>query len=573
MALPSAPDLSRLSLFEGLAPDVLDEIAPTLNAWVVPGGETLFAEGEPADAVYVVLSGAFIASKGQPPAVQRVVGTIAAGETIGEMALLSGRPRSATVRALRDSEVLGFTREEFERLLKRHPNAMLGLARVAYRRLELAMAQSSRPRLPRAIAIVPGGEGVDPWAFAEALQQALARFGRVVVLGERECRSWVSGQYHALESSGATLLYVSEHMNSPWASLCRRQSDAVLVLAVAADTPAEQPGTQLDPFKPLRLVLLHRGNLRPGRARAWLKAFGQVPLHHVRDSEDIARIARLLTGHATALVLSGGGARGFAHLGVVQALREAGLEIDAIGATSIGAVMGAGVASEWGDLELYAAYKRSFVDTNPLSDYTFPFVSLVAGRKASKLLRREFGDIDIEDLPIPFFCISANLTAGKVHVHDRGPLWRALRASIAIPGVLPPVFEGGQVLVDGGVIDNLPIDVMRERHAGRIIGVDIAGEHALKTNVEEANLPSLWRMVWEHVTGRANRPGIVSILLRSGMVNSATTTLLNRAQSSLLISPPVTEIDLMDWRAFDRAIRIGYQHAHALLANLPVGWR
>lgn len=569
---PAAPDLSRLSLFEGLDPEVVAEIAPGLNLWVVPGGQVLFAEGEPADAVYAVLSGAFLATKSTGMG-QRIVGTIAAGETIGEMALLSGRPRSATVRALRDSEVLAFTREEFDRLLKRHPQAMLGLARVAYRRLELAMAQSTRPRLPRAIAIVPGGAGVDPWAFAEALQQSLARFGRVVMLGERECKSWVSGQYHALESSGATLLYVAEEMNSPWASLCRRQSDTVLVLAVAAEPPGEQPGTEVDAFKPLRLVLLHRGPLRPGRARAWLKVFGNVPLHHVRERDDIARIARLLTGNATALVLSGGGARGFAHLGVVQALREAGLEIDAIGATSIGAVIGAGVASEWGEMELYGAYKRSFVDTNPLNDYTLPLISLVAGRKASRLLRREFGDTDIEDLPIPFFCISANLTAGKVRVHDRGPVWQALRASIAIPGVLPPVLIGGEVLVDGGVIDNLPIDVMRERHAGRIIGVDIAGEHALDTDVEQVDPPSIWRMMWQHLTGRARRPGIVNILLRSGMVNSATTTLLNRAQSSLLITPPVGEIELMDWQAFDRAIRIGYQHAHEVLANLPEGWR
>lgn len=553
-------DLTRLSLFAGLPLSVLKSLLPRLNLIALPGGEVLFAEGEPADAVFVVLSGAFIALRGA-----RVVGVINAGETVGEMALISGKPRSATVRALRDSEVLRFAREQFEQLIEQHPQPMLQLARLAYQRLETAMSERHVPRLPRTIAVIPGSAGVDPWAFAEELMRGLRRFGRVVLLGETECRNWVSGNFHDLEATGATLLYVAEHSGSPWSELCRRQSDTVLVLVRASETPPAQPEFTPERFKPVRLVLDHQGQVRSGRAKLWRQTWGNVTVHHLRDADDIARIARHLTGQATALVLSGGGARGFAHLGVLQALREAGLQIDAVGATSIGAVIGAGIAQEWSELDLYAAYRRCFVDTNPLSDYTFPFVALVAGRKASRLLQREFGALEIEDLPLPFFCISANLTRACVHVHDRGELWKALRASIAIPGVLPPVFQDGEVLVDGGVIDNLPVDLMRGRHSGRIIGVDIAGEHALGTNVEEANLPSLWRMVWEHISGRANRPGIVRILLRSGMVNATTISMANRAQSSLLITPPVGEIDLLDWKAFDRAIQIGYRHTVEVL--------
>ncbi len=194
---------------------------------------------------------------------------------------------------------------------------------------------------------------------------------------------------------------------------------------------------------------------RAARRHAGTPRSPASPHHHLRGPADYDRVVRLLTGRAVGLVLSGGGARGFAHLGVVRALREHGVPIDLVGGTSMGAILAAGVASEWSHEELVRRFKRCFVDTNPLSDYTLPLVSLVSGRKVSTLLRSELGDIDIEDLPLPYFCVSSNLTTGRMSVHQQGTLWRWLRASVAIPGVLPPVFQGGEVFVDGGAMNIL----------------------------------------------------------------------------------------------------------------------
>jgi len=289
-------------------------------------------------------------------------------------------------------------------------------------------------------------------------------------------------------------------------------------------------------------------------------------VHHVYDKNDVARVARLLTGRGVGLVLSGGGARGFAHIGVMRALREAGISVDAIGATSIGAIVGAGFAAGWDHAEVIERMRRCFVSTNPLSDYTLPLIALYAGRKVSRLMRAEFGDIGIEDLRLPFYCVSANLTTGQSAVHRRGRLWVWLRAAAAIPGVLPPVFAHGQAHVDGATLNNLPIDVMREDLDGAIIGVDAGADPTFECNLEMTELPPLWKAL-RLVSRGGPRINIVRILLRAGMMNSATTSLGQRELADLVLRPPLERIDLLDWRAFDRAVEIGYRHAAEALAR------
>jgi NTE family protein len=267
-------------------------------------------------------------------------------------------------------------------------------------------------------------------------------------------------------------------------------------------------------------------------------------------------------------VLSGGGARGFAHIGVVKALREAGVPIDLVGGTSMGAILGAGVALRWSIDELTQRIRRSFVDSRPLRDYTLPFVSLVSGRKVSTSLYEAFRDLDIEDLPLDFFCVSSNLTTGQTLVHRRGTLWRWLRASVSVPGVLPPVLHNGEVLVDGGAMNNLPVDVMRELGRGPVIGCDVGADRAFAASTDEIDVPLPWQLLrW--IKARRQRPTIFQILWRAGMVNSAASTIAHRAQSDLILQPPLADVDMLNWDAFDRAIQAGYEYALKRLEELP----
>ena len=137
-------------------------------------------------------------------------------------------------------------------------------------------------------------------------------------------------------------------------------------------------------------------------------------------------------------------------------------------------------------------YRRSFVDTNPLNDYTFPLVALDAGAQGLAAAGARIRQPLIEDLRQPFFCMSANLTTGRAFEHREGTLWLALRASVAIPGVMPPVFRGDDVLVDGAAINNLPVDVMHRHAPGFVIGCDVARIQLIGAR-RCVNGPPLWR--------------------------------------------------------------------------------
>jgi NTE family protein len=454
----------------------------------------------------------------------------------------------------------------FERVLLGHPQAILRLARLTVQRLDDRAEEQRRVMTPRTIAVVPQDEGLDLPGHAAELMRALSRFGRADLVARERAARHSPQWFHERESRNDFVVYAADAGDTPWSRLCLRQADVVLVAARASAEAAAwaSPRWLEGGMRRAELLLLHEGGFSGGARARWREAFPGMPHHHLRGPADYDRLARTLTGRAVGLVLSGGGARGFAHLGVVRALREHGVPVDMVGGSSMGAILAAGVASDWSDEELRLRFKRSFVDTNPLSDFTLPLVSLVSGRKVGMLLRQELGDIDIEDLPIPFFCVSSNLTTGRIAVHQEGPLWRWLRASVAIPGVLPPVFQGGEVFVDGGAMNNLPVDVMRAKGRGPVIGVDCGTDRAFTSDVDATETPSVWSLFGGR--GPRRRPNILQILWRAGMVNSANATLERRMQSDLLITPRLESVELLDWKGFDRAIEIGYRDTCERLA-------
>ncbi|MGH8090604.1 MAG: patatin-like phospholipase family protein [Rudaea sp.] len=568
--------LRGLELFRHLDAATLDELAQELEWFALPGGATLFEYGDPSDALCVLKSGSLGAFKPTQDGGFQLDGVVAAGETVGELGLIVDQARSATVRALRDSELLRLSRKGFEKLVARHPQAMLVTARLAVKRL-IARRDGAILSAPRTFAVLAHDAGVAARDFAQRLRAALLRYGDCALVDAETARGQTSTWFSALEARSRYVLYMGDGDDREWRDLCVRQSDCLLLVANSGDSASVWPeksciDAERALHRPRHLVLLHAdGAILPGAARRWLEAVPGVAHHHVRGDADIERVARLLTGRSIGLVLSGGGARGFAHIGVVRALREAGVQIDCVGGTSIGAIIGAGVAADWSNEEMFDNYYRAFVIGKPLSDYTLPFVALVAGRRVARLLREAFGPRDITDLALPYYCITSNLTAGRAETHRAGPLWFWLRASSAIPGVLPPVFHRGEVFVDGAVMDNLPVDAMHAQGVAEIIAVDIGADDVLHAEVEEFALPAWWKLLWQRWFHRHQRPGILSILLRSGMVNAEAASLERRARTSLLLTPPLNDVELLDWKAYERAIDAGYSYAQKLLgrANAP----
>ena len=567
--------LNGLPLFAGLAPEILSAMAAEVEWMSLPGGGTLFTAGEPSDSMYVVLSGCLgVFAAAAMNDRRRFLGRIVAGDTAGEMGLVSGRPRTGSVVALRDTELARLSSAAFDRVFGRYPDAMLRIAKLTVDRLESSQTRTrGRPQGARTFAVLPQNIEVDAAGFASDLVKALSQYGRTELVWSVRGATHTSHWFHVIEASNDFVVYVAEPGQSAWTSLCVRQADALMLVARADNTPSpwaalSSPRDAGTTIQRAELVLLHEGSITPGAAVGWLAAQPGVPHHHVVGPDDVARVARLLTGHGVGIVFSGGGARGFAHIGIVKALREAGIPTDLVGGTSMGGIMGAGLALRWDIAEMTERFRRSFVTVNPLRDYTYPLFSLVTGRKVSTLLRREFGDVTIEDLPLPFFCVSSNLTTGQSEVHRRGTLWRWLRASVAIPGVLPPVMKNGEVLVDGGTMNNLPVDAMRELGRGPVIGCDVGGDRAFTAETDDIDVPPPWDLIgW--TTKRPRRPNIFRILWRAGMVNSSATTVAHREKTDLLLQPPLASVDMLNWQQFDRAIGIGYEYTVRRLESLP----
>jgi NTE family protein len=290
-------------------------------------------------------------------------------------------------------------------------------------------------------------------------------------------------------------------------------------------------------------------------------------LFHVRDRNraDLARIARTIAGLSVGLVLSGGGARAYAHVGAIRALREAGVPIDFVGGASMGAIVAAAVAMGWDDDEIDVRIKKAFVDTSPVDDIAFPLIAMTLGEKVRARLREHFGHTQIADLWLPFFCVSSNLTSGAYQLHRRGSLRFALRASIAIPGLLPPVTQDNNVLVDGAVMKTFPADIMRSTHLGPIIGIDVTRGRNITAD-QVARPSSVWR--W-FLSGEWRKgPPIVSLLLRAATVTGGRDLAASRVATDVLVAPKVEAIEIRDWKAYEPAKLAGREAMIAALAKL-----
>jgi predicted acylesterase/phospholipase RssA/CRP-like cAMP-binding protein len=616
--------LALVPLFENVDLTIIDHFEGEGHWRHLAGGETLFMEGDSPDYLYVVVHGrlevlaprrrsAHVASAfrltsdasstgsgiGMSGAPARddegedgVVARIGPGDCVGEMALLSGEPRSATVRAIRDSTLARLSKNEFDLLLQRNPAVVTTIARTLVSRLQETTAALAPTRHPATIALVPCGRDGFPPEFVNAFLGALSGVagptlhvdtrrldlelgGRAAVMLARPdshgpILSWLNTQ----EERFRHVVFESDAHPSPWTNLCARQADLVLLVASAHSDPRPGPIEEQLPqavtsrHTPVHLVLVHGDERPPEGTSRWIEARRVDAYHHVRSgrAEDYSRLARAATGRAVGVVFGGGGARGYLHLGVVRALREAGIPIDAVGGTSIGALVAALCAQAMDTqamIELATVGYGRKLGIGLLRDLTLPIVAFLSGRLAVKMLQDVFGHIHIEDLWLPYFCVSANLSTASVMVHERGPLWLGLRASLSIPGVLPPLLVNGELLVDGGLLDNLPVNVMRKR-AGRVIAVDIASPVDLTVGSRSGTAASGWSQLWSRIGFFARQdslPHIFEVLSRATMLGAIHNMDVVRNQADLYLHPIGAGVDTLDWTAGRTLIDVGYRYA------------
>lgn len=559
--------LPSLRIFYGLDQKSLAKVHAHLEWFSLPGGWPLIRQGEVGHSLYIVVSGALGVFVRGTDGRTELVTQLSTGDAVGEMSLLTGEKRSATLTAIRDTELLRLPKEAFDELSREFPVLVHNLAEILARRLATTTSAKRTVFRPRTFAVVPLNNSIPCTDLCYRLNRSFAENGERIPVITADARDRPTEWFHQMESDHEHLIYQSESNDGAWTRLCLRQSDRILLVVPASQHPSGSPLERLfkgQRRKRLEIVFFHQDTTDADAVSAWLSLYPDVFHHHVRagNNKDIARLTRHFNSTAVGLVLAGGGARGFAHLGALRAIREAGAGIDILGGTSMGGIIAAGIAMDWTEDELVERMRAAFVDANPISDYTIPRISLVRGRKVTALLREHFGDTKIEDLWRPYFCVSSNLTTGHVTVHRRGPIWQALRASVAIPGLLPPVSYNGEVLVDGAVMNNFPADIMKEFGRGPVIGIDVEGNQSITAREIDEQSGLGWRTLDE---SRRDDPGIINILMRAGTVNSEAQTKLSRRMVDIYFSPNLEDVGIRDWHKFDEAIEAGYTHTRDVI--------
>ena len=526
--------------FADAGDDCVRSLAEVVSWSTIPGGNTLFSQGEPSTEIYITSSGLLGAYTRNNFGEETLVGRIGSGELIGEMGCVAGEPRSATIRALRTSQVLAVSWEAIEPLARAHPSLMLSLCRTVIGRLRGVM-EGKRPQIGlRTFCLLPHGEDQQVRAFVDDLVIEFCKLGPSFLVTKEMCHDYTTDQLLALEASHDYVLYLAENDKTPWSKLCLNQADSVLIITQGQEAPLPiEPFSDVSAEISTNLVLLWPGKILPGKTGPWLDRLRPRAHYHVRSFSDVGRAARLLTGKGLGIVLAGGGARGLAHVGVMRAFAEHGIEVDAVVGTSIGALVGSSIAMEW-DYPTSRAKAHQFSRRHPLWELVPPLRSLLSGRNLRNSLEHWYGETEIEETPIPYACVSTSLNTSGASVHLRGKLKTWVRASASLPGIFPPVLENGIIYVDGGVMNNLPTDTIHGMGVGFVIAVELGSGNRAQTTI---------------------LPSIIDVLMRVATLGSDARNLSARNQCDVLLNPNLETVELLDFRAYDLAMQIGYDCA------------
>lgn len=587
---------ARLIVEHYFGSDVDAALLDKLHEISLDGGQWLFHQGDPGDSLFFLVRGrlqVWDEAAHRENAQPRLLGEVVPGESVGEVGLLSGEARSAGIRAIRDSLLLQLDRQAFTSLAREHPALVLKLAAniASLVQRNITKASASTRRLST-ISLVPLTDSPAIGKFCRDLVVSLRPFGSTLDLsrntlglhgapvdtlaGEDSVSDALLHWLQDQENAFRYVVYSCQEFNTAWTRLAIRQSDIVLYVGEAGDQAVplgwsgEGENGLKNPVARPTLILLQPASATPIRnTAAWLKARRPDFHLHVRADkpDDIARVARIISGNAIGLVLAGGAARGIAHLGVYKAMLELGIRPDWVGGVSIGSILGAGMAM---DLEIEPALeaaRHALVTEKPFSDYTLPLVSLVRGKRMEKVLQ-DFFKQNIEDLPTPFFCISCKLDDGALNIHESGPLARALRASASMPGIFPPAVIDGRLTVDGSVINNLPVDVMQKKPVGKVIAVDLSSQKTYE--VPYQSIPSPWAVLGSSLSplSKTKRvPRLMTTLLKSTELGTLARVQEQGQRADLLLHPPVRKFGMTEVKAFDEMVEVTYRYALAALAE------
>ncbi|MBV8100287.1 MAG: cyclic nucleotide-binding domain-containing protein [Verrucomicrobia bacterium] len=583
--------LRRSTLFASLSADAMAALQAQLTPLTLMSGEVLFREGDPSDSLYIVISGRLrVVSRAVEDQSERVLGDLGHGEIVGEMGLICEEPRSATVVAVRDTNLAKLTEAGLSQLAANcaQPIYLAIIRQLASRLRDETSGIRPRKPTPRCLAVVGLLQNVLIGTFTDSLTEELNKTGSILRLnsesvdglfGMRGVSQSMAGDVtqarfvdwlNDKETRYSKVLYEAEALNSSWTARCLRQADLILLVVRAREDYLEASSRAADLYgigdtakKTRILVIVHDdGDTPPNRTREWTLRIPATRHFHIRmnNQRDFARLARFLNDRSVGLALGGGFARGIGHIGAIRAMRELDIPIDMVGGTSMGAIIAAQCAFEWDFpkmLELTCRYSADSMER----DYTLPVVSFLTGRKLSQALTAFGANMDIEDMWLPYFCVSANLTRAEGKVHSSGKVSLSVMASSRAPGVFPPVTWDNELLVDGGLVDVVPSDVTRD-----FVGQGTVISIAVSPPIEYGNIDyglsfSGWEGLRRQLFSKRERvPGLLELLMRT-LEFGRTPAARLRHLADAYLTLPLGDFRYGDFRRGAEIEEIGYRFA------------
>jgi len=567
----AAEFLASTPLFSGVDPELVERLAAKSRTRRLAAGKWLFRERDPADEMYVVRAGRLeVVDEGA----DAVIREYRRGDAVGELALLTDSPRTASVRAARGTEVIAVDQADFTGLLRSSPALSSALNRTLSRRLQdtRASAPTARPR-PATVALIALDGTIPLWRLAIKLGAALPTHLPVAVLGDPDVPDAAGpgdlvGVYGPLLDRAEArhdlvLLVGGPALHEPWTKFCLQHADRILAVTAGGPVPEE-----LGRYPELQSCDLVAYEAAPGALAGWAVALDPSGTHLIRETElgaDLARIARRLAGTSVGIVLSGGGARAFAHIGVLEELTAAGVTIDRVAGVSMGAMVGALFAMGHDADQIDAICFEEWVQRRPMRDFTVPRHALIRGERFQAMLHRSFGTRLIEELPRSFMCGSAELRTGRLHIARYGPLWEAVGFSINLPVIAPPQVRGRDLFIDGSLVDNLPVRTMADMGEGPVIAVDVKAVPARREH-RPARAP-----VRPDRDRPPRPPSLPETLTRLLLLGSQNTTEAARRHADLVIRPRAEGVGLLEFASLDAARQAGRDAARRALQRASAG--
>lgn len=567
--------------FEGLNEQVLLHILQEGKKYQMEPGEYLFRQGSHESTLYIVLGGRLRAVMEDHHGIH-ILGDIGVGEPVGEYAMFTHEPRMASVLAIRKTTVLEITNDKYLSIVSQNPSFASMLTSVLIKRINNNILEQNRTGASKNIALInlqPDNDLGD-WTFD--MERTLRMNGistQVFSEGALPEEQYMEIFDTLEQHHGINVLACSEAYPE-WSKQCVIYADLVIVTTVfSANSDLYQIEKTLDLYsknitnKKIYIVFLHEQDATlPNHTSRWLQ-HRKVNLHlHIRRNHaaDIRRFCRIISNQAVGLVLGGGGAKGFAHVGAVKALLDAGVEIDFVGGTSAGALYG--ILMSYSDFDfavIHRVCEESVRRKLTSKDFTLPITSLMSGKKVYNFIREMFGYHELEDIWINSYCVSSNFSRSGASVHEKGSIHQKITASIAIPGIFPPVIIDQELHVDGGVVDNLPIEPMYRFPLRHIIAISLSNH--TNTQLECQEIPSARRILWDRIRGkkRPNIPGIGSLIVDSLTLNSRQRQDHSKSKASLYIELDLKGVNFLDDKQWQKTIVKGKTQAEEFLKHLP----